>query len=268
MRTITVVIISILIGLTITVTVVAPAIYSHGTAAEMPDYPGGNPIIWKFPVMDDTGIVWSQVYVPTPTCLTDDDFKAAFDDPMMTRGNVWNYGYYIPDCPAQVVDGIRRTAAEMGVDMDSCPDRTKCIILQSFVTTGIEYRSDDDLYGCPDYAATPTETLYLRMGDCEDASILFVSLARAFGIDSTLMILDGHCMAGVRIAGYTEDADGYSAIECTTQDRIWGLHTGTEEEIRHVVTDGLPDSAATAWMRYSNAISDYNPILFILRMFS
>ena len=267
MRTITVIIISVLFGLFLTVSLVGPGIYSRNCDASMP-YGDGGSVTWSCPVFDEYGFVSGHADVMTPTGITEDDFKAAFRDRSMPRSCMFDCGFIVPDCPGGIIENISASVRACGGDMDSYTDREKCITIQSFITTGIGYRHDEDLYGCPDYAATPTETLYLRMGDCEDVSILFVSIARAFGIDSTLMILDEHCMAGVRIEGYEDDADGYSALECTSQFKIWGLRTGAEKEIRHVVTDGLPDSAATAWMRYSNAISDYNPILFILRMFS
>lgn len=154
--------------------------------------------------------------------------------------------------------------------MSRYTEREICITIQAFVMNGIYYIEDETLYGCPDYAATPTETLYLRMGDCEDVSILYVSIARAYGIDSTLINLDGHCMAGVRIEGYKGVIDGYTPIECTHNSmRIFRLYTETDSEIIRAYDDeSVLDKAAWGWMRFCNKTSGFNPILYIARMLS
>lgn len=77
--------------------------------------------------------------------------------------------------------------------------KAQCIL--DFVTYTVEYTSDSDLYGREEYFATAYGTLYLRKGDCEDSSILFVSLASYCGFTTYLISPPGHMAGGVLIAG-------------------------------------------------------------------
>jgi predicted transglutaminase-like cysteine proteinase len=54
--------------------------------------------------------------------------------------------------------------------------------IRLWVYSNIKQASDYDLHGVNDYWQTPTETLALKAGDCEDFSILVVSMLRAYGI--------------------------------------------------------------------------------------
>jgi len=69
----------------------------------------------------------------------------------------------------------------------------------------IPYISDREGYNARDYWAFPVETLYLNGGDCANKSILFVSLMRCMGYDSTLLFNLNHAIAGVNIEGATGD---------------------------------------------------------------
>ena len=65
------------------------------------------------------------------------------------------------------------------------------------------------LYGSDEYWAYPMETLFHRMGDCEDTSILLCALYCASGYDSSLVRVPGHVVVGVEIDGF-EPNDRYS----------------------------------------------------------
>jgi predicted transglutaminase-like cysteine proteinase len=53
--------------------------------------------------------------------------------------------------------------------------------MRLWVFSNIKQASDDALHGVNDYWQTPTETLSLKAGDCEDFAILMVSIMRAYG---------------------------------------------------------------------------------------
>jgi transglutaminase-like putative cysteine protease len=67
-----------------------------------------------------------------------------------------------------------------------------------FVQSAIRYTSDQALYGCHEFWASPCETLHFHKGDCEDTSVLLMSILGAMGYDSVLLDYDGHEAVGVR----------------------------------------------------------------------
>lgn len=56
--------------------------------------------------------------------------------------------------------------------------------IQKFVCSFLTYVGDDQQQGTPEYWQFPFETLYSKLGDCEDFAILIASLARNAGIPS------------------------------------------------------------------------------------
>ena len=54
--------------------------------------------------------------------------------------------------------------------------------IRLWVYSNIKQSSDEALHGVSDYWQTPTETLALQAGDCEDFAILMVSMLRAYGV--------------------------------------------------------------------------------------
>jgi hypothetical protein len=63
--------------------------------------------------------------------------------------------------------------------------------------------TDDEAIGFDEYPRFPVETLVDEGGDCEDTSILFVSIVRELGYGVVLLRLDEaqHMSAGIRISG-------------------------------------------------------------------
>lgn len=270
MRTITTLTASTVVGLFITVGMLMPAVVCANIDAEMPDVYGGKSISWLCPVFDDDGMVTGHVLTETPTGITRDIYEESWNNPDMARVQFAQHGYNVPDCPSTVIDNLTASVYSNGIDMKRCTDREKCIIIQSFVVNGIYYREDTKLYGCRDFASSPLETLYLRMGDCEDVSILFVSIAHAYGIESTLLLMDGHCMAGVVLEGYST-LGGYTPIECTHCS--FGIvrptsYPDADDDFLRAMDGGIGDRVANAWLRYCNRTAAYNPILYIARMLS
>ncbi|MGN0138165.1 MAG: hypothetical protein ACI381_06130 [Candidatus Methanomethylophilaceae archaeon] len=94
-----------------------------------------------------------------------------------------------------------------------------------FVQDAIDYRSDLSLYGCNEWWAMPTETVYSGSGDCEDTSALFVAIASMMGLDVGFLAMPGasHMAAGVILGSEgSVIAGGLSIIyaETATDSRI------------------------------------------------
>ncbi len=68
-----------------------------------------------------------------------------------------------------------------------------------FVQSQIQSCLDIENYNTTEYFALPYETLLTGKGDCEDCSILIVSLLKSIGIDSVLIVTTGHALVGVPI---------------------------------------------------------------------
>ncbi|MDB9302166.1 hypothetical protein EXE51_06540 [Halorubrum sp. CGM5_25_10-8B] len=94
----------------------------------------------------------------------------------------------------------------------------------------LEYATDAESTGVPDYIRTVEETLVDGCGDCEDLTYLLVAMLSqpAFGYRTAMVILPGHMLAGVHRDDLPEvyaDAPTlpggtYVAIECTTSRPI------------------------------------------------
>ena len=94
----------------------------------------------------------------------------------------------------------------------------------------LEYATDAESMGAPDYIRTVEETLVDGCGDCEDLTYLLVGMLSqpAFGYRTAMVILPGHMLAGVHRddlpAAYADapilPGGTYVAIECTTSRPI------------------------------------------------
>lgn len=243
-----------------------PGVYLLQCDADMPDREEAAMISWYVPIFDgERESAHAQVWGITYTGLTRADYETAFRDGSMVRMSVWDRGYVVPDCPQSVIDGIERTVRTAGSEMSSLTEHQICAVLLAFVRGGITYVHDPITYGCKDYAASPTETVYLARGDCEDLSILYVSLLRAYGIRSTLITYDTHCMAGI----WDDDYGGWRAVECTGEVwyKVWRMTTDDPGD-GHVLTGSPSDAAVEGWLKMGAAFAPYNPILYIARMLS
>ncbi len=69
----------------------------------------------------------------------------------------------------------------------------------------LHYISEED-----DIPKYPIETIVEGGGDCEDLSILFVSLLESIGFDTILIVIPGHCYAGVYLSPVPTHGDGWS----------------------------------------------------------
>lgn len=270
MSKIVAILIGILIGTSFGFAVMFPAIIcSEYQDAKYIDYEPGGSIHWYMPVLGDDGRAY-QLSETTDPGISEDDFRAALSSPMC-RKIILGGGHGlsdIPGCPQSFLDAFEDAVSRTGKDIREHSDYEICVLISAFVRTGIEYADDRDVHGCRDYAASPVETLYLGKGDCEDVSILFVSMARAYGIDCVPISYDGHCTAGVRIEGYDGEnkVGDYSIVECTESMwfvyDLWSPDCGEGRVLGKDVSDGIVD----AYLRYCDRTIPYNPILYISRM--
>lgn len=88
-----------------------------------------------------------------------------------------------------------------------------------FVQIVIAYEYDSDKFGENEYWQFPVETLYRGYGDCEDTSILSAAIydamkdidgAKDYILDSSVLLLPGHAMVGVRLNGTVTGSDIFS----------------------------------------------------------
>jgi transglutaminase-like putative cysteine protease len=80
-----------------------------------------------------------------------------------------------------------------------------------FVRDNITYIDDPPIVG--DYLQPPDETLERGYGDCEDVSILLVSLLRSEGFDASVDVIPGHARVALRWNGSIHVLDATSADE-------------------------------------------------------
>lgn len=166
--------------------------------------------------------------------VSEEDFKESMDRNILRFGNLYvqaPYGLIEPDNPYVVEIG-------QGI-MEGCDNdyelATACL---NWVQVNIEYAHDDEIYGCREFWATPTETLYLGAGDCEDTSVLLASLLLSVGLDAVLLEYVGHTAVGVYLDGEYRFCESTYDFEmpigsgsygyCVDKADIWRADGGNE----------------------------------------
>ena len=81
-------------------------------------------------------------------------------------------------------------------------DYMRVSVALAFTQTATPYITDEELYGCREYWAVPSETLRYHGGDCEDTAVLLASILEAMGIDWVLLKYTDHLAVGAVIEGY------------------------------------------------------------------
>ncbi|TXT61481.1 MAG: hypothetical protein BAJALOKI2v1_30102 [Promethearchaeota archaeon] len=130
-------------------------------------------------------------------------------------------------CNASSVYFMAQTVIEVCSDKND--DEEICNAILNLVqdkgnfTPCIHYISEED-----DMPKYPIETICEGGGDCEDKSILFVSLLESVGYDTILIIIPGHCFAGVYLAetptwgdGWYVEYNGKEYYTCETTMEGW-----------------------------------------------
>lgn len=108
-------------------------------------------------------------------------------------------------------------------------EKTKAVL--NFVQDSISYETDEQSRGAEEWYKYPYETLFDGTGDCEDTSILFVTIARSLGLDAVLVSMDGHMAAAVTMTectGTSYEFDGKTYWYCETSVDTTDLAIGED----------------------------------------
>lgn len=110
-------------------------------------------------------------------------------------------------------------------------DDEKARTILDFVQDAISYETDEQSRGSDEWYKYPYETLFDGTGDCEDTSVLFVTIARALGLDAVLVSMDGHMAAAVTMTectGTSYELDGKTYWYCETSVDSTDLAVGVD----------------------------------------
>lgn len=147
-----------------------------------------------------------------------DVFTYSLNDPM---GNLrFIFGtqqqvdrYFTPD------DVLVREIADQLEAQGAGMDRSEFAAFVLSFVQNIPYKDDMATTGQREYWKYPAETLWDGGGDCEDSAILYAVLMEALGYRSSIMVFQGHAMAGVvldDVRGQSITIDGWRYVFCET----------------------------------------------------
>ncbi len=114
-----------------------------------------------------------------------------------------------------------------------------------------------------DYWQSPSETLSLRTGDCEDFALLICSMVGALGGNARLNLIDGHAFATVYVASSSDSlalvqeavtsfyglADGSLRIACTKDESGYWM---VLDPLGSPYAGGLPAESTPTWVDFDN----------------
>lgn len=151
--------------------------------------------------------------------ITEQDYRQSM------RTATIRVGTAFAQCPTLLVTPdsppVRRIADTIQAHTQGMSDRVRVNTTLHTVQDIITYAYDTDLYGQDDFWSFPLETLYLGRGDCEDTSILLISILTALGYDCVFLDFPGHIAVGVCLDDpspyIVKDGRGYSFCETTAQ---------------------------------------------------
>lgn len=123
--------------------------------------------------------------------ITQDEYEASMHRDVMRTSTMLDSGTHLVDPN----DAYVRRIAELIMSMTES-EWYRITAALNFVQSSISYRDDYEVYG-GDFIQTPMETLYLRSGDCEDTSVLLMSIYLAMGVDAVLLDYKDHAAVGV-----------------------------------------------------------------------
>ena len=145
----------------------------------------GNIYVWKCPAPDGSRYITEKLELDViPNC----------------DGDILRVPTVFVPVPVLLVDpgdpSVKQVAEHILSVTEGYSDDMRIAAALSFVQSVIRYTSDEELYGCTEFWASPSETLHFRRGDCEDTSVLLMSILGAMGYDSVLLDYDGHEAVG------------------------------------------------------------------------
>lgn len=137
-----------------------------------------------------------------------------------------NYSAYVTDTSDdQWVNSLAKAFIKEGKN-DGYSD-TKIIELMISFVQSLNYLEDKATTGFDEYPKFPLETLYDKGGDCEDTSILLVSLIRETGYGVALLQFEGHMAVGLKCSEnmpgsyFTYNNERYYYVE--TSSKGWKI---------------------------------------------
>lgn len=147
----------------------------------------------KQPAVERT--VSLKVYGKNALPLADTSKLASADSGILSKSF---YSYYID--PHDL--SVRSIAASATMGTDDDMDKAK-LIFDALGQYGVYYVSDpnDPLGTGIDYIQTPSETLSLKGGDCDDLAVLYASALESVGVDTVLIHIPGHVFVGFKVDG-------------------------------------------------------------------
>lgn len=147
----------------------------------------------KQPVVEST--VFLKVYGKNALPLTDTSRLASADTGVSSKSF---YSYYIDPHDSNVRSIA--SSATMGTNDDLEKAER---IFDALGQYGVYYVSDpnDPLGTGVDYIQTPSETLSLKGGDCDDLAVLYASSLESVGVDTALVHVPGHVFVGFKVDG-------------------------------------------------------------------
>ncbi len=171
----------------------------------------GSILAFEVPVTPDEAMVHAEdvshpgdVYLwkcPTPNGSYVDE-QLELDVPISDASDILRVPTVFVQVPILLVDYddpyVMQVAEHILSVTEGYDDYYRIAAALCFVQTSISYTSDQELYGTHEFWATPRETLHHRAGDCEDTSVLLVSILGAMGYEPVLLDYEGHEAVGVR----------------------------------------------------------------------
>jgi len=134
--------------------------------------------------------------------------------------------------------------------------------LAAFVQKATDYPSSVDghsgefdygIWGSAEYWALPLETLYYKIGDCEDTAALLCALYEAAGYRSAMGGQSGHVFAGVSIDGFTD----------VPTDRLKELNISYYRLAERTMSVDYGDGPESVTFYAVETIRDQNPVGYL-----
>ncbi len=127
-------------------------------------------------------------------------------------------------CSNPIIIKLSQDLSDMSIGMTEV-QRANFVL--SFVQS-LKYQSDTDFKGQTEFWKFPIETLFDYGGDCEDTTILYVSLMKNMGYPVALLSVPGHLAAGIQInesvpGGYYLLKDNIEYYYAETTARGWDV---------------------------------------------
>lgn len=135
-------------------------------------------------------------------------------------GAVRNMSKFSYEAYIIVDDTVQRVAHALDSLTVNMTDTDRINMVAAFVHSCVFYRPDSGPIS--EYYQYPTETLFLRSGDCEDCALLTAALLRAMGYDSHVATWIGHAVTAVRSEGGLTAFNGlsYQLIDSANGGRL------------------------------------------------